>query len=129
MLESPVRSAQVPLQQVSGWSVSPIGHVLAVSHCPFEPHVSVLVVEAHPTTPGVHAAPHWPAVTEPLTQAVPAVLHVCGTAPLHPVELGVHTAPHWPPVIAPSTHAPEELHVSGTSPLHVVALGVQTAPQ
>jgi len=55
----------------------------------------MLVGLAHCVLEGVHAAPHWPTVTEPLTQA-PDELHVCGTMPMHCVELGVHTPVHEP---------------------------------
>jgi hypothetical protein len=79
--------------------------------------------------PGVHAAPHWPAVTEPATQAVPAELHVCGVEPLHPVLPGVQVAPHCPPVIEPFTHVPDALHVCGVVPLHPVALGAHSPVQ
>jgi hypothetical protein len=76
--------------------------------------------------PGVHTAPHCPAVTGPLTHC-PEALHVCGVAlllPLHCVAPGVHAvhAPHvqlpsqtWiPPFrqlsIEPGAHCPWLVH-------------------
>jgi hypothetical protein len=87
-------------------------------------------VPVHWVWPGVQAALHTPAVTDPFVQLVPSALQVCGVVPLQPFAAGVQIAPQAPTVIVPPFQpVPVELHVSGVEPVQPDAPGVQTAPQ
>lgn len=90
-----------------------------------------LMLPPQPEYPGVHAAPHLPPVIEPLTQAVPVELHVCGVAPEHCVAYGGQITPHCPTVTDPVCKKPVDEQLSGRFPLHEglgVRPGVHCAP-
>jgi hypothetical protein len=69
------------------------------THCPVAPQVcGVGPLHWDGDTPGVHLAPHKPAVTGPLLHW-PALLQVCGVYELHVVALGSRQ-------VVPSQHEP-----------------------
>ena len=74
--------------------------------------------------PGVHAAPHWPAMTVPLVHW-PFAPQVCGVCPLHCCgeTPGVHAAPHCPAVMLSLFHCPMLPQLCGVPPLHLIAFG------